>query len=218
MLRRLYVDEQKSLADIGRIYGKHPNQVLRWMKAYDIPRRDIRTATMLTGKYGVHSEAHRETLRKNIALARTKITPASREKWRLKMYGRKPPNKGVPWTQEQRDAHMAARSTPEYREKLAAAHRGEKSYNWKGGVKSELARRLDTSEWRRIRREVYERDNWTCQDCEQRCLNTKDSRSRPKLKIQAHHIVSRRDGGSDEIENLVTLCMSCHHKRERAGR
>jgi len=74
-----------------------------------------------------------------------------------------------------------------------------------------------SKEWARIRHAVYERDNWICQECGVKCLNTRDSKAHPNRKIQCHHIIRRRDGGLDVPENLVTLCMSCHHKRERAA-
>lgn len=148
---------------------------------------------------------------------RARITAESIEKHRLLMIGRTPHNKGKPWTEDERRSHMAVRQTAEYRRKLSQANSGERAWNWKGGVKDELARRLDTSEWRRTRVLCYERDNWLCADCGTKCLNTSDAKLHPKRKIQAHHIIPRRQGGSDDLSNLVTLCMSCHHKRERRG-
>ena len=115
---------------------------------------------------------------------------------------------GKPWTEKERAAHMAYRATPEYREKQASRQRGEKSHLWKGGKIKDEALRLQGWQWRYRRKECYARDNWTCQDCGVHCT------SRGKTKIQAHHIVSRRNGGSDDLTNLVTLCISCHHKRE----
>ena len=35
------------------------------------------------------------------------------------------------------------------------------------------------------------------------------------MRIQAHHIVSRRHG-LDELENLLTLCASCHDSEHRS--
>ena len=48
---------------------------------------------------------------------------------------------------------------------------------------------------------VRARDNYTCQHCKGK---KKDSR------INVHHIVFRSNGGSDEPENLITLCKTCH--------
>ena len=48
---------------------------------------------------------------------------------------------------------------------------------------------------------VLNRDNYTCQNCKGK---HKDS------KLEIHHIVFRSHGGSDEENNLITLCHTCH--------
>src|SRR3990167_5749310 len=60
-------------------------------------------------------------------------------------------------------------------------------------------------EWLRLRRDIYERDNWICQECSIKCHGngTKD-------KIQCHHI--DYDVKNNNVENLITLCSSCHAK------
>jgi hypothetical protein len=50
---------------------------------------------------------------------------------------------------------------------------------------------------------VLNRDNHTCQHCKGK---TKDS------KLEVHHIIFKRNGGSDEQDNLITLCKTCHNK------
>ena len=55
---------------------------------------------------------------------------------------------------------------------------------------------------------VLSRDNYTCQHCKGK---NKDS------KLEVHHIIFRRDGGSDEQENLITLCKTCHDKLHGGG-
>lgn len=50
---------------------------------------------------------------------------------------------------------------------------------------------------------VLTRDNYNCQYCKGK---TKDS------KLEVHHIIFRRNCGSDEEENLITLCKTCHDK------
>lgn len=50
---------------------------------------------------------------------------------------------------------------------------------------------------------VLNRDNYTCQFCKGK---TKDSR------LHVHHIIFRSNGGSDEHENLITLCKTCHDR------
>lgn len=62
--------------------------------------------------------------------------------------------------------------------------------------------------WQEIRKEIYKRDNWTCQECGCKCL---DKRRQIKGKrIQCHHIdYEIKNCNSD---NLITLCASCHAK------
>lgn len=49
---------------------------------------------------------------------------------------------------------------------------------------------------------VLNRDKYTCQCCKGK---HKDS------KLEVHHIIFRSQGGSDESENLITLCHTCHY-------
>ena len=48
---------------------------------------------------------------------------------------------------------------------------------------------------------VLSRDGYECQHCKGR---HKDS------KLEVHHIIFKSQGGSDEADNLVTLCHTCH--------
>ena len=54
---------------------------------------------------------------------------------------------------------------------------------------------------------VLARDNHTCQHCKGK---SKDS------KLEVHHIVFRKNGGSDEASNLITLCKA-HHDDLHSG-
>ena len=44
------------------------------------------------------------------------------------------------------------------------------------------------------------RDRYTCQHCGKR-----------NCRLQAHHVLSREQGGKDTLANLLTLCEACHH-------
>ena len=48
---------------------------------------------------------------------------------------------------------------------------------------------------------VLDRDNYVCQSCKGK---SKDSR------LEVHHIQFRSENGSDDAENLITLCETCH--------
>ena len=46
---------------------------------------------------------------------------------------------------------------------------------------------------------ILHRDNYTCQCC-----------GKKNCKLEVHHINFRRNGGTDDEENLITLCEDCH--------
>jgi hypothetical protein len=50
---------------------------------------------------------------------------------------------------------------------------------------------------------VLNRDNYKCKNCKGK---SKDS------KLEVHHIIFRKNGGSDDHNNLITLCKTCHDK------
>ena len=52
-----------------------------------------------------------------------------------------------------------------------------------------------------VKSAVLSRDNYTCQIC-----------GAKNTKLQVHHIRFRSDGGSNRMDNLVTLCKECHDK------
>jgi hypothetical protein len=96
--------------------------------------------------------------------------------------------------------------TKEQRIKWSKIHSGEKSNFWKGGITSENKRLRMTFEQREWRKAVYERDNYTCQECNKRggILN-------------AHHIMpfSTHPMLRTELSNGITLCQSCHNKKKK---
>lgn len=61
------------------------------------------------------------------------------------------------------------------------------------------------SDWEQRRKEVYERDRFTCQNCGRRGGPHGDH------ELHAHHIVPKASGGSDDLSNLKTLCRECHN-------
>ncbi len=71
------------------------------------------------------------------------------------------------------------------------------------GDRQSSARRGYNREWReKIRPEVLGRDGYKCQSCGANLMGKK----------QAHvdHIVPLARGGTNDIDNLQTLCASCH--------
>jgi len=63
--------------------------------------------------------------------------------------------------------------------------------------------RLDPDAYKAICKEVLSRDSWRCQNCG------------ASENLQVHHIQSRSKLGHDSLENLITLCVSCHEALHR---
>lgn len=172
------------------------------------------------GGYKIHSEEHKKALSKKF---KGRVSP---------MKGRKHSDetkkemsrarKGMKWSKESKERfseQQKGKNNPmygkthgrKYKERLKIEFSGNNNPNWKGGVTPENKARISTAKWKNIRLKVYKRDNWACQSCGIKCSNAK------KLSwktIQCHHLIAWRDGGSDELENLTTLCVRCHAKIE----
>ena len=66
--------------------------------------------------------------------------------------------------------------------------------------------RLAPDLYRRLKREILERDGWRCQGCG-------SSRS-----LDVHHMRRRSALGDDEETNLITLCRECHQLQHGAAK
>jgi len=54
-------------------------------------------------------------------------------------------------------------------------------------------------EWKLIRYKTIARDDFKCSQC-----------GEENYTLHVHHVVPVREGGSDELDNLITLCPKCH--------
>jgi len=79
--------------------------------------------------------------------------------------------------------------------------KGNKPYNYIDG--SSKNRKYTKKKWINFAKQIFERDNWTCQDC-----------SKQGGQLNAHHILPWA-GNPNLIfdkDNIITLCVSCHTK------
>ncbi|MCZ0796910.1 HNH endonuclease, partial [Lactobacillus delbrueckii subsp. lactis] len=56
-------------------------------------------------------------------------------------------------------------------------------------------------DWKNYKYYVLARDEYTCQLCHKHGEG---------VKLVVHHIVYRSQGGTDRVDNLITLCTNCH--------
>ncbi len=78
--------------------------------------------------------------------------------------------------------------------------------------------RLDPDAYKAICKEVLSRDSWRCQNCGTEVLSRDSWRCQncgTAENLQVHHIKSRSKLGHDSLENLITLCVSCHESLHR---
>lgn len=97
---------------------------------------------------------------------------------------------------------------------------GENNPKWKGGIsknkkyvswrknkRNRVIKRLKEEgsfhtwgEWETLKKQY----NWTCPCC---------GKSEPEINLTEDHIVPLSKGGSDNIENIQPLCLSCNLKK-----
>lgn len=66
-------------------------------------------------------------------------------------------------------------------------------------------RREACGRWWKNRRKALERDSYQCRICQI---------DRHHALLHVHHIISLREGGTNALDNLATLCPSCHAEME----
>lgn len=99
--------------------------------------------------------------------------------------------------------------TIEHRKRLSDSHKGEKSVLWRGGISKENERTRNSWEYRAWRKEIFERDNYTCTQC-----------NISGVYLEADHIKSFAlfPDLRFELSNGRTLCLDCHGRTENYKR
>lgn len=87
--------------------------------------------------------------------------------------------------------------------------RGPNNPRWKGGITEVNKKERTTLDFINWRREVFSRDDWTCQVC-----NQKGGR------LHAHHIrmFSKYPALRFDVSNGVTVCKKCHRLTDEVSR
>jgi hypothetical protein len=85
---------------------------------------------------------------------------------------------------------------------MGRAPKGKNHWNWKGGITPERTHIWNSEEYSQWRKEIYKKDNWTCQKCSDNSGNN----------LIPHHIESFADYLKlrFDVNNGITLCKNCH--------
>lgn len=84
---------------------------------------------------------------------------------------------------------------------------GENNPNWKGGVTNSRNKIMQSEKYKEWRLSVFERDNFTCQVCNDKSGNN----------LEAHHILNFAEHSEliFDISNGITMCKNCHNPNKK---
>ncbi len=85
--------------------------------------------------------------------------------------------------------------------------KGQKPWNYVDGRSKLRSPARYGDDWDKIRFIIYRRDNFTCQDCGIPMGNFKEA-------FHVHHKIPFLVSFDNSLNNLITLCKSCHSKEE----
>jgi hypothetical protein len=147
-----------------------------------------------------YGKKHSEESKKKMSVAKLGRMPSNIEQLKHPTFEQK---------EKSRLAHIGFKPTINTRKKMSEAHKGEKSYLWRGGITEKNHAIRASLEYRIWREAVFARDNWTCVECGER-----------GGKLNADHIkpFSLFPELRFAIDNGRTLCLACHRNTETWGR
>jgi|SRR5579862_3038668 len=169
------------------------------------------------GLRGVYKHSAESKAKISFALAGRPCSEATRAKIRAAQLGKFIPQSSRDKMSIAKKGHPAWNRGITYPETVRARmsigsqgkNAGSKHWNWQGG-KTPIGRLIrDSAQYRKWREAVLKRDDYRCFDCGQR-----------GGELEAHHIYSFAEYPRlrFELENGITLCISCHRQTPNFGR
>lgn len=153
--------------------------------------------------------------RKNISIGHKGQKPSDKQikMARQRWSGIGNPNYGKPMNPDLKlkliNIHKTRKRSLEEVKKRSDAQKGEKGSNWKGGITPKQKSVRNSVEYKTWRKAVFERDNYTCQNCGARGVIIHADH----IKSFAHYPELRF-----ELSNGRTLCIDCHEKTDNYKR
>lgn len=130
----------------------------------------------------------------------------SKECYWKNLIGKKQTKKHI---ENARLTRIGKKRSEETKKKIGLANSGANNGSWRGGISKTRKRQFSQIKYRLWRKEVFERDNYTCQEC--------------KLRggyLEAHHIkpFAYFPNLQFDIKNGQTLCRKCHLEKTKLER
>ena len=115
------------------------------------------------------------------------------------------------------EARKGMKFSKEHLKNMSLARKGDKNWNWKGGITPINNAIRNSLEYKLWRKAVYERDNLTCVWCGKKGGWNKNTRER--IVINADHIkpFALFPELRFAIDNGRTLCVNCHKTTSTYG-
>ena len=167
-----------------------------------------------------------ETLKKmSLAMRGKRLSEETKKKLSLARKGKPSWHKGRKRPNISKK-HLGKKLSEETKIKLSIAHKGERSRFWKGGITlvNHGFRKvlMNSSPYKQWRNNIFERDDFTCQECSQKGGKLNADHINPfSVIIQENKIKTFKQALKCEelwdINNGRTLCVPCHLKTDTYG-
>lgn len=136
-----------------------------------------------------------------------KLTQEHKDKISKAMKGKTPKNWEQVRLRKGHHANKGCKFSEETKRKIGLSKMGEKNPAWKGGITPYATSLRDSRRYTQWRTSVYERDNYTCQDCD----------GDTSGNLNAHHIIPFAECLDLDYEDMIfninnglTYCEECH--------
>jgi len=179
VLYSLYWNENKTTREIGEMYGVKEACISYWFRKLGVPVRTLSERSSSGNK--------KRTFVQNKITVKCAWCGKEKEVWPYRL-------------NETNDFYCSPKCKAEH---WSETYTGENAHNWQGGEWTKRVSVTQRGKFRKLRRQVLERDGYTCAMCG----------SSKKLII--HHITPMKEDPELKLaydtNNLITLCSDCHN-------
>lgn len=212
-----YKDKNMTTFEIGELVGVSKTTIRRWLKKFDIEMRDNKPRYKKTK---VKCDYCNNLIEKTpSAIEDGNHNFCSRDcfyDWKSEKFaGKNNPSWKERIEKECEYCNNTYKVVPSLAERSRFCSRecyckwqsknlnGKDSYHWKGGDEEYVNKRAEApGSWQMNRRQALKRDKNSCEFCGS------------NENVDVHHILPVRNGGSNYVGNLISICRSCHSKLE----